>query len=423
MLAQYFWDQPMFVLILLTGVYFRARKQKVFSQNLHNESDFGFFINRCDSHMRCQMIKSFLGDLPGGACFLSFSILWIAIRLGGAGALLWFAVFTAFTKGAAGASSALFSYYFAKSPNTDPAMTPGAALRRKRFAGARAITFALILLESVMLIACLHPHVLFADEAGVVSVSFRVFACIVGAALLLLCVFYRFPAAGLILPSAFCVFVVCAIFFNGRDLMLAANIIITDAVQLNRSVFIYSGMGWTRMLGAGALLCASSFLMQTYFPRADHDCKFPHVMYEAVYAQLRSTFMCILQFLMGMLILCFELEPIGNRPIQQILYCFVGALSLFQIYAVLRRLKRSLYSRPVAVVCALAVWFVTWRIWPSAAGQHDVIIVVTAFAFIAQILSVFSDSGWYFALMEDYRDRFVWHSAPHPNLSGHFTDE
>ena len=32
------------------------------------------------------------------------------------------------------------------------------------------------------------------------------------------------------------------------------------------------------------------------------------------------------------------------------------------------------------------------------------------------IIYALSDSGWYFALMEDYRDRYVWHSIPHPDL-------
>lgn len=41
-MTQYLWNHPIIFLIVLTGVYFLARSKKVFSQNLHNDTDLDF---------------------------------------------------------------------------------------------------------------------------------------------------------------------------------------------------------------------------------------------------------------------------------------------------------------------------------------------------------------------------------------------
>lgn len=60
---------------------------------------------------------------------------------------------------------------------------------------------------------------------------------------------------------------------------------------------------------------------------------------------------------------------------------------------------------------------------PSAQTYFGVLSIVLAFGLAAVIIGALSDSGWYFALMEDYRDRYVWHIHPHPDLMFSSKDE
>lgn len=102
---------------------------------------------------------------------------------------------------------------------------------------------------------------------------------------------------------------------------------------------------------------------------------------------------------------------------------FVCFFSLRQVAGALRRLRGSL-RRSAAVVLvtggALGVWL---EGAPSGPAFFGALSVALAFGLIGVLVAVLSDSGWYFALMEDYRDRYVWHSHPHPDLFFPYKDE
>lgn len=49
---QELWYRPIVLLIVLAGIYFTVRTNRVFSQNLHNDTDVSFLFNRCDRPLR-----------------------------------------------------------------------------------------------------------------------------------------------------------------------------------------------------------------------------------------------------------------------------------------------------------------------------------------------------------------------------------
>lgn len=118
-------------------------------------------------------------------------------------------------------------------------------------------------------------------------------------------------------------FLLAALLYNVGNLTLALRIILADAIQLNRYVFRYSGMGAMRAMAAGAWLCAGSFLLQAYSPYQAKGVEFPHPVFYSVYAQLRCSLMTAVQLLTGILILCFELESVGNAAVRWMLFGFL----------------------------------------------------------------------------------------------------
>lgn len=423
-MTQYLWNQPIFLLMALTGLYFLIRSKKVFSQNLHNETDLGFLINRCDKSVQRGMLAGLLRQLPEHACFLSLAMLWAAIAEGGAGALFWFAAFSLLLKWAQGAISTLYHYYYHRGePDGGAAMAAGAAMRRKNQGGGKGVSLLLLGLQAALLLLSVHPFVLGYDGAGVTPCSMRAAVCLLGGLVLLLCAKRRPWLGDTLLPGMFMVFLLAALLYNTTNLTLALRIAVTDAVQLNRYVFRYSDMGWMRAMGAGAWLCAGSFLLQAYSPYPAENAQFPHPVFYSVYAQLRCGLMTGMQLVFGILILCFELEPTGNAAVQRVLMGFVCFFSLRQVAGALRRLRGSLRRSATVVLVtggALGVWL---EGAPSGPAFFGALSVALAFGLIGVLVAVLSDSGWYFALMEDYRDRYVWHSHPHPDLFFPYKDE
>ena len=49
---QELWYRPIVLLIVLAGIYFTVRTSRVFSQNLHNDTDVSFLFNRCGKPLR-----------------------------------------------------------------------------------------------------------------------------------------------------------------------------------------------------------------------------------------------------------------------------------------------------------------------------------------------------------------------------------
>ena len=108
---QELWYRPIVLLIVLAGIYFTVRTNRVFSQNLHNDTDVSFLFNRCGKPLRRAYAAGILMQAGESICFPFMIMLRMAIAAGGAGAIVWFAVFSLLLKCVQGAMGALGTYY------------------------------------------------------------------------------------------------------------------------------------------------------------------------------------------------------------------------------------------------------------------------------------------------------------------------
>ena len=241
--------------------------------------------------------------------------------------------------------------------------------------------------------------------------NFLYFICIPAAtAALLVC--GRGRAAGVCVGGVFAVFLAAALLHNGANLMLIITIMFTDAVQLGRIVFAHSGMGLGACMGAGACLSAGLFLLNAYSAGENAD-MFPHPIYAAVYYQLRWSAAVITAFVVGMLMLCFELEADANETTKAIMAAFVCFFGTRQLICAIGRLWKDMRINRVVCIAAGVAALITVL---NKSALSAALNVIACAGMAGHIIYALSDSGWYFALMEDYRDRYVWHSIPHPDL-------
>ena len=222
----------------------------------------------------------------------------------------------------------------------------------------------------------------------------------------------RGRAAGVCVGGAFAVFLAAALLHNGANLMLIITIMFTDAVQLGRIVFAHSGMGLGACMGAGACLSAGLFLLNAYSAGENAD-MFPHPIYAAVYYQLRWSAAVITAFVVGMLMLCFELEADANETTKAIMAAFVCFFGTRQLICAIGRLWKDMRINRVVCIAAGVAALITVL---NKSALSAALNVIACAGMAGHIIYALSDSGWYFALMEDYRDRYVWHSIPHPDL-------
>ena len=212
--------------------------------------------------------------------------------------------------------------------------------------------------------------------------------------------------------AAFAVFLAAALLHNGANFMLIITIMFTDAVQLGRIVFAHSGMGLGACMGAGACLSAGLFLLNAYSAGENAD-MFPHPIYAAVYYQLRWSAAVITAFVVGMLMLCFELEADANETTKAIMAAFVCFFGTRQLICAIGRLWKDMRINRVVCIAAGVAALITVL---NKSALSAALNVIACAGMAGHIIYALSDSGWYFALMEDYRDRYVWHSIPHPDL-------
>ena len=208
------------------------------------------------------------------------------------------------------------------------------------------------------------------------------------------------------------VFIIAALLKNAANIMLILKIMLTDAVQLGRIVFAHSGMGLGACMGAGACLSAGLFLLNAYSAGENAD-MLPHPIYAAVYYQLRWSAAVITAFVVGMLMLCFELEADANGAAKAIMAAFVCFFGTRQLICAIGRLWKDMRVNRVVCIAAGVAALITVL---NKSALSAALNVIACAGMAGHIIYALSDSGWYFALMEDYRDRCVWHSIPHPDL-------
>ena len=108
---QELWHRPIVLMMVLAGAYFAVRTNRVFSQNLHNDTDVSFLFNRCGKPLRRAYAAGILMQAGESICFPFMIMLRMAIAAGGAGSIVWFAVFSLLLKCVQGAMGALGTYY------------------------------------------------------------------------------------------------------------------------------------------------------------------------------------------------------------------------------------------------------------------------------------------------------------------------
>ena len=330
----------------------------------------------------------------------------MAIAAGGAGSIVWFAVFSLLLKCVQGAMGALGNYY--GKPGSTAALVICSA-KRKGIGTGKNGAAAMLGIQAAFAALGLAAAVFAApnDPDGGALIYAGIAAA---AAALLVC--GRGRAAGVCVGGAFAVFLAAALLHNAANFMLIITIMFTDAVQLGRIVFEYSGMGMGACVGAGACLSAGLFLLNAYSAGENAD-MFPHPIYAAVYYQLRWSAAVITAFVVGMLMLCFELEADANETAKAIMAAFVCFFGARQLICAIKRLwKDRRINRVVCIAAGVAALITVLNKSALSAALN----VIACAGMTGHIIYALSDSGWYFALMEDYRDRCVWHSIPHPDL-------
>ena len=403
---QELWYRPIVLLIVLAGIYFTVRTNRVFSQNLHNDTDISFLFNRCGKPLRRAYAAGILMQAGESICFPFIIMLRMAIAAGGAGSIVWFAVFSLLLKCVQGAMGALGNYY--GKPGSTAALVICSA-KRKGIGTGKNGAAAMLGIQAAFAVLGVAAAVFAApnDPDGGALIYAGIAAA---AAALLVC--GRGRAAGVCVGGAFAVFLAAALLHNAANFMLIITIMFTDAVQLGHIVFAHSGMGLGACMGAGACLSAGLFLLNAYSAGENAD-MFPHPIYAAVYYQLRWSAAVITAFVVGMLMLCFELEADANGAAKAIMAAFVCFFGTRQLICAIKRIwKDRRINRAVCIAACVAALITMLN--KSTFGIALNIIACAGMA--GHIIYALSDSGWYFALMEDYRDRYVWHSIPHPDL-------
>ena len=406
---QELWYRPIVLLIVLAGAYFAVRTNRVFSQNLHNDTDVSFLFNRCDRPLRRAYAAGILMQAGESICFPFMIMLRIAIAAGGAGAIVWFAVFSLLLKCVQGAMGALGTYY--GKPGSTAALIVRSAKRKNAGTGKNGAAAMLCIQAAFAALGLAAAAYALCGSArhGSGSIIFYAAVCMAAAALPII---KRGTAIFIGAGAAFAVFIIAALLKNAANIMLILKIMLTDAVQLGRIVFAHSGMGLGACMGAGACLSAGLFLLNAYSAGENAD-MFPHPIYAAVYYQLRWSAAVITAFVVGMLMLCFELEADANGAAKAIMAAFVCFFGTRQLICAIGRLWKDMrINRVVCIAAGVAALITVLKKSALSAALN----VIACAGMAGHIIYALSDSGWYFALMEDYRDRYVWHSIPHPDL-------
>lgn len=412
------WCQPLYVLILCLGIYYDARVQLIFSEAWNRRGLGIFFRELCTPAQRRDILRglqrSLFGDLP----LFSWIMMLTMLHQGGAGCLFWYAVCMLLWLHPLEGLAALWDYYRAPGERQlDLGVLLRRIRRRKGMAPRPRAVRALHLLQILFLACILLPW------SGAVSELEGVMPPGMGAILAVAALAWVVCRLGgdrlrRAVGTAFLVFLLVALLRNLANLIPAISLAVEDAFQLNRFLFALSGAGLEAAVRSGVQLGTGNFLIQGAAAPAEEP-DFPHPAFAGIYAWLRGMCQLVLQLVVGVLFLCGEIVPQDNRWIGIGLWGFFCLFGLEFVFRNLRGLFQAAKRREalccLAVVAALAAAdalggsgllpLVTWGVlWLMALGTAALLMM---------------DGSWYFILLEQYRDVYLWHITPHPRVSSH----
>lgn len=414
------WCLPFYFLIACLGAYFFFRVEMVFTEARDKRNLEDFWQEQCNSDLRREILRglqrSLFGDLPLFSWLMMLSML----RQGGAGCLFWYTLCMLLWMQPLGGLAALWDYY--RAPG-EKQLDLGALLERiRRRKGVaprpRAVRFLRVL--QMFFLACLFPCI-----GATIQGAGRPLP-VLGGALAAAAVGWIVCRLGgerlrRWVSMAFMAFLLLALLRNLANLIPAVTLVVQDAFQLNRFLFALSGAGLEAAVRSGVQLGTGTFLLQGAAAR-EPEPAFPHPVYAAVYARMRGTVQLVVQLLVGLLFLCAEIVPEENGLIRTVMYTFFCMFGLEFVLCNLRGLFR-LGTRRAALACLGAV-----AVLLAADGWCGTYLLTTVTWTVLWLMAVstaallMSDGSWYFALLEQYRDAYLWHVTPHPNISSHMKE-
>ncbi len=362
------------------------------------------------------MGQALLASIPAGVSSLSWWMLLGMMALGGAGCLLWYALFSLMWIRPIGALSALWAYY--RAPGEGEICFSALFTRsrsRRSLAPAPLRAGLLALIQAGVLLCLLCPAGLILPRSLAGPGLRTAVGCLLAAAVVRLFLPSARRRAWAVASVLFLAVLAAALLWNLPNLIPAFKLVLQDAVQCSSFLFALSGAGLQLVLRGGGQLGAGMVSLQTA-PGSGGGPWLPHPVCAGLQAQLQALLSLLLHLLLGLIFLCAQLVPQRNVWLQVLLW---GFLCLFGIERFLQALRRfpgaSRVRRAAAGLCSLLGWLLLERLcggvfqaafwgllWAGSLGTAGLLL---------------GDSGWYFALLEDYRDALLWHVQPHPRIS------
>lgn len=409
------WSQPYFFLLLCTGLYYTLRTSRLLSEVQHRNIYNAFLWEQCSSGERRAVLLALVRTVPGSVSTLSWWMLLAMIHLGGAGCLFWYAVFSLLWVRPLGALSTLWAYY--RAPDEVGIRFPqlfSRARTRKylppapRRAGLLGLVQLGVLCCSLCPAGLLLPRSL--DAPGPRTAIF----CLLAAAAVRLFLPTRRQTAWSVASLLFLAVLAAALLCNLANLIPAVQLVVLDAFQFSPFLLALSGAGFQLALRSGGQLAVGTAGLT--LPSDGGMPELPHPICCGLRTQLQALLSLILHLLLGLLFLCTQLAPQKSAWFQILLWGFLCLFGVERFVQALRRLPcASRWTRPAAgLLCPLA-WLLLDRLGGSL--FQSVFWGLFWAGSLGTVWLLLSGSGWYFALLEDYRDAFLWHVQPHPRIS------
>lgn len=404
------WSMPYCILLLCLGIFFWIRTRKALSELPQKMTLGAFFWEYCSAEQRRTIAATALRLFSGSGAVQTLLVL-AMLKAGGAGCLVWYALFSLLWLHPVAAFETLRHYYGPGEGSRMALLLKGRAKRRgvpehPRLAQLLGLLELSALLGGVLIIPQLWstlpvgtdmlPLLVLAGAGGCVCFfggrSFRA-----GAALL----FLLFLAVGLLT--------------NWANLFPVLKIIFLDAFQKSRAVFALSGAGLAAAIRSGMQLGAAAAVGpgSTAFRGKGSD---EHPVYHGFQMQICALAQLAVQLMVGVLFLCSALAPKGNEwfqsglPLFLLLFCALFCTDVLKLLAVWKRRRQVLLG---AVLAAGALF------WSLLGGGTDLLPLfwgVCNLSSIAVAGLLLADESWYILLLEHYRDRWIWHINPYPDL-------
>ena len=412
----FLWSLPYGFLILCLGLYFEVRMRRVMA-DLPCKVGLGSFLwEQCTPGERRSVFKSLLLTIPVDHTALQALLLLAVLQLGGAGCLVWYALFSLLWLRPVGALSALWHYYRGQKggPFRADLLLEG-ALRRRGAPPRPRLVWGLGLLQALVL-CCALPLLLYplTGMPLALPVSGWPLWAALGTALLVLCLVLgntgRYAAALL-----FLLFLLIGLLANLANLFPALGIILLDSIQIDRVIFALTGAGLAAAIRSGARFGAATAVQLECSPTPS-DPSLSHPVCHSFHTQLRFLLQLVLQLIIGLLFVCARLVPHGNNWVQAGLYLFLTCFSLLQVIGILKALWNN--RRSTTIIAALltgAAFFLQIFVgWAAFSRLFEGTCWLFSLAMPALLLL---DDIWYFILLEHYRDHYIWHVVPHSPIS------